>query len=130
MLQVPLWRSASQCMSSVSVRFRKFSWYIRKKTKNILQAKKKETFILLLTKKKTTVNKSKKKYIIICQLLANFLIYLYLSLSLFPTINQYLLLSVSSLTPLSLSLSLFALALHTICVTYVHISFRFSSQNT
>lgn len=127
MLQVPLWRSASQCMSSVSVRFRKFSWYIRKKTKNILQ---KGNFYFTFNKKKTTVNKSKKKYIIICQLLANFLIYLYLSLSLFPTINQYLLLSVSSLTPLSLSLSLFALALHTICVTYVHISFRFSSQNT
>lgn len=28
MFQVPLWRLASQCMSSVSVRFRKFSWYI------------------------------------------------------------------------------------------------------
>lgn len=97
-------------------------------TKNILQTKKEmETFIFLF-KKKSKVNKPKKSISSTSRQLLN--LPLFVCLSLFPTINQYLLLSLSlySYSSLSLSLSLFALALHTICVTFVHISFRFSSQ--
>lgn len=113
MLQVPLWRSASQCMSSVSVRFRKFSWYIRKKIyqlKTFYKPKKEmETFIFLF-KKKSKVNQKKSISSTSRQLL-NLPLFDCLSLSSQLSTSTYY--SLSTLTPPSLSLCLSLLLLYT-----------------
>lgn len=115
MLQVPLWRSASQCMSSVSVRFRKFSWYIRKKIyqlKTFYKPKKKWKLLFFCLKKKyQKLTNQKKSISSTSRQLLN--LPLFVCLSLFPTINQYLLLSLSLLLLLPLSLCLSLLLLYT-----------------
>lgn len=117
MLQVPLWRSASQCMSSVSVRFRKFSWYIRKKIyqlKTFYKPKKKWKLLFFCLKKNQMLTNQKKVY---HQLLVNFLIYLYLSVSLSSQLSTstYYSLSLLLLLPLSLSVSLCSCFTHNLC---------------
>lgn len=131
MLQVPLWRSASQCMSSVSVRFRKFSWYIRKKIyqlKTFYKPKKKWKLLFFCLKKKSKVNKPKKSISSTSRQLLN--LPLFVCLSLFPTINQYLLLSLSLLLllPLSLSVSLCSCFTHNLCNICSYIISLFKSK--
>lgn len=130
MLQVPLWRSASQCMSSVSVRFRKFSWYIRKKIyqlKTFYKPKKKWKLLFFCLKKNQMLTNQKKVY---HQLLVNFLIYLYLSVSLSSQLSTstYYSLSLSILTPPSLSVSLCSCFTHNLCNICSYIISLFKSK--
>lgn len=94
-------------------------------TKNILQTKKEmETFIFLF-KKKSKV-KPKKSISSTSRQLLN--LPLFVCLSLFPTINQYLLLSLYSYSSLSLSVSLCSCFTHNLCNICSYIISLFKSK--